>query len=295
MTMFRKARMKLDGYFNSHPHEEDDIQVCVIIRLCDISTHILMKRMTICINAIKGDGSFQLTSSWRGWHPLTYPSPRYHHISTHILMKRMTIRFILPDRDNGISTHILMKRMTKSDSSMVNHVSYFNSHPHEEDDGEEYANYVPIIISTHILMKRMTIWQYRLKKGVLFQLTSSWRGWQLEKRGDIVGEVFQLTSSWRGWRGLTSVSLFRLVFQLTSSWRGWQISANSSDYQSHFNSHPHEEDDHNPSGYAGYIVTFQLTSSWRGWLAALGPVFSIISISTHILMKRMTDVEQKRI
>ena len=23
--MFRKARMKLDGYFNSHPHEEDDL------------------------------------------------------------------------------------------------------------------------------------------------------------------------------------------------------------------------------------------------------------------------------
>ena len=33
---------------------------------------------------------------------------------------------------------------------------HFNSHPHEEDDGNEFMHYIQKIISTHILTKRMT-------------------------------------------------------------------------------------------------------------------------------------------
>ena len=50
---------------------------------------------------------------------------------------------------------------------------YFNSHPHEEDDGE-YVFYQDVIyISTHILTRRMTIRHYIPGAHLIFQLTSS--------------------------------------------------------------------------------------------------------------------------
>ena len=80
----------LSPHFNSHPHEEDDPITLYNIHIWNISTHILMKRMTVVMG--------------RYWNEA--------NISTHILMKRMTeiewAEAILQD----ISTHILMKRMT---------------------------------------------------------------------------------------------------------------------------------------------------------------------------------------
>ena len=37
-------------YFNSHPHEEDDGTMSLLAQLRDISTHILTKRMTAILN-----------------------------------------------------------------------------------------------------------------------------------------------------------------------------------------------------------------------------------------------------
>ena len=76
-------------YFNSHPHEEDDTKQCRWIIRITISTHILTKRMTriaLWSRSIKKIsthiltkrmtnrtiwkitlGTFQLTSSRRGW------------------------------------------------------------------------------------------------------------------------------------------------------------------------------------------------------------------------------------
>ena len=56
-----------------------------------------------------------------------------------------------------------------------------------------------------------------------------------------------------------------LTFQLTSSRRGWLLDSQNHEVRSHFNSHPHEEDDDVPESEneAGWI--FQLTSSRRGW------------------------------
>ena len=40
------------GYFNSHPHEEDDVKNWMPTTLVNISTHILTKRMTAILNKI---------------------------------------------------------------------------------------------------------------------------------------------------------------------------------------------------------------------------------------------------
>ena len=99
-------------YFNSHPHEEDDDSLRLLNCHADISTHILTKRMTI--TAV----FFQKTTD----------------ISTHILTKRMTLEKVLTSSEKKISTHILTKRMTYCLMMNSSVSTYFNSHPHEEDD-----------------------------------------------------------------------------------------------------------------------------------------------------------------
>ena len=80
-----------------------------------ISTHILTRRMT-------EEHVDNLTEA---------------NISTHILTRRMT------RRSRGrmillcISTHILTRRMTLLVHSVLDIEYYFNSHPHEEDDGNK--------------------------------------------------------------------------------------------------------------------------------------------------------------
>ena len=78
---------------------------------------------------------------------------------------------------------------------------HFNSHPHEEDDGNAF------ILSL--------IWL-----------------------------IFQLTSSRRGWLSLSLLTDSITPFQLTSSRRGWLCSVGENKLCNYFNSHPHEEDDH---------------------------------------------------
>ena len=68
MTSATQYSQDNQNYFNSHPHEEDDTSNQERIQKEDISTHILMKRMTVTGNVL--DPSMV--------------------ISTHILMKRMT-------------------------------------------------------------------------------------------------------------------------------------------------------------------------------------------------------------
>ena len=78
----------------------------------------------------------------------------FKSISTHILTKRMTTAIFNEWFDGIISTHILTKRMTLCNRTR-RRILYFNSHPHEEDDGIEKVKAFPT------------------KK---FQLTSSRRG-----------------------------------------------------------------------------------------------------------------------
>ena len=155
--------------------------------------------------------------------------------------------------------------MTASAPIKVSRI-YFNSHPHEEDDGISQWKFNGINISTHILTKRMTSgFNYldKLKDISTHILTKRMtaRAWAAVRTSS-----FQLTSSRRGWRGdwnqnhgieisthiLTKrmtvvllVLVFILVFQLTSSRRGWRFRKRSTNVFKYFNSHPHEEDDSN--------------------------------------------------
>ena len=127
-------------------------------RLPSISTHILTKRMTSGrLDSPQFVQTFQLTSSRRGWQYSTFFLPAMYSISTHILTKRMTVITGKGKEHGSISTHILTKRMTILVVLLVLHLN----------------------ISTHILTKRMTRPVFGYGKVVLlFQLTSSRRGWQ---------------------------------------------------------------------------------------------------------------------
>ena len=144
------------------------------------------------------------------------------------------------------------------------------------------------IISTHILTKRMTNEIH----------TMLWEE-----------VIFQLTSSRRGWHGGKKCNLCVYEFQLTSSRRGWQLKLRNNKQIKYFNSHPHEEDDIGSCPICIATRIFQLTSSRRGWPVSLilhhaHTIFQLTSsrrgwhwpdtntfrtgISTHILTKRMT-------
>ena len=123
-------------------------------------------------------------------------------------------------------------------------VMHFNSHPHEEDD-DRFRRTVEGTagISTHILTKRMTESPELHRCRVIFQLTSSRRGWPYQSNRHGEGLVFQLTSSRRGWRPCFLQASHSCIFQLTSSRRGWRKLSRKSRISGYFNSHPHEEDD----------------------------------------------------
>ena len=156
MTLYTNWNHSIRRYFNSHPHEEDDRCIEHFEMSEDISTHILTKRMT------------PFKKIFRHWTD----------ISTHILTKRMTVLEVVASWEKGISTHILTKRMTFKQYFVYSYCLYFNSHPHEEDDGYlSDENYI-YDISTHILTKRMTFCCNNCScNHILFQLTSSRRGW----------------------------------------------------------------------------------------------------------------------
>ena len=111
MTAAFSSKLSASLHFNSHPHKEDDFHGVPEGCRCHISTHILTRRMT-------GSGN--------GCHAIIL-------ISTHILTRRMTGHIPTTPPMFEISTHILTRRMTRTGRVRLTR-SYFNSHPHKEDD-----------------------------------------------------------------------------------------------------------------------------------------------------------------
>ena len=282
----RKLFMQV-WYFNSHPHEEDDLVCCE--RLLDIliSTHILTKRMT--------SSRFRIStlSEYFNSHPHEEDDDRAiglvnkQVISTHILTKRMTVSFAiflssisfqLTSSRRGWRIHIICLPVSR----------YFNSHPHEEDDKKnDWKCRLHADISTHILTKRMTCQQMITDIYMIFQLTSSRRGWLCYFCQFFFCEYFNSHPHEE------DDSILECINQ----------------EEHYFNSHPHEEDDFaerlftiNREDISTHILTkrmtddaeydiwaevFQLTSSRRGW-HSLRLLNCHANISTHILTKRMT-------
>ena len=100
------------GYFNSHPHEEDDFYLCMCVTLTKyFNSHPHEED--------DGNRTAGKTVSF---------------ISTHILTKRMTgLRKNLQRERKYFNSH----PHEEDDNRQFFHVprvKYFNSHPHEEDD-----------------------------------------------------------------------------------------------------------------------------------------------------------------
>ena len=133
MTFHLGKSVQVLEYFNSHPHEEDDVitkqhsfqssisthiltrRMTVLTkqqnREYNISTHILTRRMTLPIKALQLSGLFQLTSSRGGWPSNT------GRLANDVL-------FQLTSSRGGWHLRMPVALVAK----------YFNSHPHEEDD-----------------------------------------------------------------------------------------------------------------------------------------------------------------
>ena len=187
-------------YFNSHPHEEDDEPLRFLYTL-----HI----------------QFQLTSSRRGWRPTKWIPGYCGDFNSHPHEEDDNCRTSSCHVIDCISTHILTKRMTYSALPAENWWGHFNSHPHEEDDEFDCKDAGKTDISTHILTKRMTADEMVYRPRVLFQLTSSRRGWR--------------------WYNLQNAR--RDNFNSHPHEEDDIASLQYMTRQEHFNSHPHEEDD----------------------------------------------------
>ena len=188
------------AYFNSHPHEEDDISQCFSTYSQNISTHILTKRMTVWIMQPYQTNLFQLTSSRRGWLNCCRST---NHLR----------RFQLTSSRRGWRQRtwfLVTKRIFQLTSSRrgwpgvwfaTSFPIYFNSHPHEEDDASENIWPPPYgYFNSHPHEEDDIDSAFGLDFGYTFQLTSSRRGWLVCSAEMILDIVFQLTSSRRGWQ-----------------------------------------------------------------------------------------------
>ena len=165
-----------------------------------------------------------------------------------------------------ISTHILTKRMTEKDCN----------------------GSVIVWISTHILTKRMTGTTTDKIQNLSFQLTSSRRGWPLCSLVPLRVLLFQLTSSRRGWQlwlipNKTTKTISTHI--LTKRMTGWLRKGNRTN--KYFNSHPHEEDDRDTPWNSFMWWYFNSHPHEEDDVFPSFPVGNI-TISTHILTKRMT-------
>ena len=135
MTIRPERSISHGRYFNSHPHEEDDFAVIIVLVII------------IYFNSHPHEEDDGCHITWCPYFLYFNSHPHEeddicklfciccNRISTHILTKRMTFSVVWKFQYCHISTHILTKRMTIPTETM---------------------NVANINISTHILTKRMT-------------------------------------------------------------------------------------------------------------------------------------------
>ena len=191
---------------------------------------------------------------------------------------------------NNISTHILTKRMTEMEIWLTSldlifqltssrrgwrlrrryRITgwYFNSHPHEEDDGFFYINLHPCVISTHILTKRMTMIDSTIQLLLRYFNSHPHEEDDRIQHNHIWRNIISTHILTKRMTHVTVKGFKSGLFQLTSSRRGWLR---------------HQNSQTEPN-------IFQLTSSRRGWRHRLMRIWTDMNISTHILTKRMTAV-----
>ena len=197
-----RRNFKRVSHFNSHPHKEDDASSAAMNRAAFI---------------------FQLTSSQRGWQRDLLPSPISISFQLTSSQRGWLDRYPSQFSSHHISTHILTKRMTWLDIPVIVRMSYFNSHPHKEDD-----------VSTR--------WTRAAKSK--FQLTSSQRGWPytqwiLPDYGHFNSHPHKEDDDKLRYDFVLFKSISTHI--LTKRMTRWEHEQQSGHH--HFNSHPHKEDD----------------------------------------------------
>ena len=232
-------------YFNSHPHEEDDRLRQLQDRLLRyFNSHPHEEDDNIQLSFSLLCNPFQLTSSRRGWRNWTEEVSAANYFNSHP-HEEDDVDVVDSAVNLDISTHILTKRMTISIGEIL----------------------MPYIISTHILTKRMTILSEAMQDGLVFQLTSSRRGWLSHHR--MISSGWDFNSHPHEEDDLAKSSALYVL--------------------SYFNSHPHEEDDYtswhctSDCCISTHILTKRMTDFLCWWNCHF-------VISTHILTKRMTDI-----
>ena len=166
------------GHFNSHPHEEDDANFGGVAKRDIISTHILTKRMTLyrievftLLTYFNSHPHEEDDGMESGWYTML-------RISTHILTKRMTIDLVVFLLYNAFQL-TSSRRGWPWEVRQVHVGSYFNSHPHEEDDLQSFSEQKQEEnFNSHPHEEDDSYWLHWFTDRFLFQLTSSRRGWQ---------------------------------------------------------------------------------------------------------------------
>ena len=224
------------------PLQDSDTLLFVII-----STHILVKRMTmfVCLPGIRS--IFQLTSSQGGWRTLLLLHHSVQHFNSHPHEE--------DDRSLGywymvlfFSTHILTRRMTGVRFWHLAGTNVFNSHPHKEDDCH----------GCHTVLSRTFFNSHPHKeddeKGTHYKRAQS---------------IFQLTSSRGGWHRLDSGRSRSHLFNSHPHEEDDRGKLMADITITLFNSHPHEEDDylkelaHRVLDFSTHILTRRMTPAAR--------------------------------
>ena len=161
-----------------------------------ISTHILAKRMTL--NKQKNQHNFRIFNShpreeddivsfavceeqrFFNSHPheeddvVVHGSTERIRFSTHILTRRMTKLHTIINSYRLFSTHILTRRMTFTTRNAFDYFTFFNSHPHEENDANTSASFLsPRFFNSHPHEENDDARAIELEWDAIFQLTSS--------------------------------------------------------------------------------------------------------------------------
>ena len=163
-------------------------------------------------------------------------------ISTHILTKRMTIFFFA-------FSLLLTFQLTSSRRGWQHHLlpqtvnTYFNSHPHEEDD--EKCFIMLSYFSLFQLTSSRRGWHDRTNKSLFYQHFNSHPHEEDDKKLMVQCYTKNISTHILTKR-MTKFCAFSIsddIFQLTSSRRGWLEEYMHGKRNEYFNSHPHEEDD----------------------------------------------------
>ena len=149
---------------------------------------------------------------------------------------------------------------------------YFNSHPHEEDDGSLQRQRRGHSISTHILTKRMTLYGM-----AVWRIISHFNSHPHEE-DDF---VCKLISNFSGIS--THILTKRMTLQKSYLYRTY----------SYFNSHPHEEDDGRYNIQNARRDNFNSHPHEEDDKFVPYTIGIRTIISTHILTKRMTSTAWK--